>query len=179
MRNYLRDLSVEIVGSIIGGAILALVFFICSDFVFKSPDLNGRWLMAKTVTETQHDSYKDLIVLYEVVLRQDGLRLSGTAEKVAEIHNGNLFKYDYEKRVRVELEGAIDRNYLSKDRVNIHWVEHGRKRDSSSLLQISRFNDEYMKGRYSSTVARSSGESEWARSPDLLTAISENAADPF
>lgn len=165
-------------GSILGGLFLAVLFFISSDFLFKPPDLNGRWIMATTSNQTIHDSYNGLTVFYEVILQQDGNKLSGTAEKVGECNKGVPFIYDYDKRVRVDIAGAIDRNYLTKDKVNIHWMEHGRKRDSSSFFKITRFDDSYMTGDCASTVAHSFGLSEWVRFARQFTIVSTNGVNP-
>lgn len=178
MKSYLRDISINMIGSILGGLFLAILFFMSSDFLFKPPDLNGRWVMATTSNQTMHDAYSGLTVFYEVILHQDGNRLSGTAEKVGENNKGVPLVYDYDKRVRVDIAGAIDRNYLARDNVNIHWTEHGRRRDSTAFFKITRFDDSYMIGNCASTVAHSYGLSEWVRSASQFTIASTNVVAP-
>jgi hypothetical protein len=163
MRKYIRDVSIEMLGSIFGALILSLLFFVVSDFFFKPPNLNGRWRVGTLTESTKHNPFRDLIVFYDVILHQDGNHLEGTAEMVGELASGKPLVYDYAKRAQVKFSGSIDRNYLKKDKVNIHWFMHGEKRDSSTFFDIVRFNDHYMQGTFVSTIAANSGRTEWVR----------------
>lgn len=174
MNKAIRDILINTAGSVIGGLILALLFLAASDFAFKPPDLNGRWRIAMVTDRSSYTNYIGMVVLFEVMLHQNGNQLEGTAEKVAEISRGDLHVYDYSKRVRIELAGSIDRNYLSRDTINLHWMERGRIRESSSFLHITRFNDSYMRGSFESTISNGSGRSEWARDVSRLSAIDHN-----
>jgi hypothetical protein len=169
--SYIRDISVQVASSLVGAVVVAVVFFLFSDFVFKPPNLNGKWLVATAVERTAYTSYEGMIVLFEIVLYQEGDRVSGTAEKLAEFANGSMRVYEPAKRTRAEIAGAIDRNYLTKDRLNIHWVEHGDERVSSTFFEILRFDDSHMVGTFDSTAARSSGTAEWGRSIDLFDRV--------
>ena len=180
MKRFLRDISVEVVGAIIGAFLISILFFTFSDFIFKAPNLNGKWYAITSTDITHHKPFQGMILIFEVIIHQKGENISGTAERIAEIVKGNRYDYDYEKRVRVEVDGSIDRNFLSKDKVNIHWLEHGNKRDSSAFFNILRFNDHYMFGEFNSTVANSQGKVEWVRDLSNLKKIkiyTESALD--
>ena len=115
-----------------------------------------------------------MILIYNVIMYQDGNKVSGSAEKKAEILNGDYFEYKAKNRIRTEFQGAIDRNFIKKDKLSFHWIEHGKIRDSSTFFKVLRFTDSYMHGTFNSTAANSFGISEWVRGMDDLKQISVN-----
>ena len=163
MKQYLIDVTRIMFGCTCGALLTTGVFFVASDYVFTPPDLNGKWYIATETTQTGHAPFKGLVVLFELILHQEGDRISGTAEQVGEIAQGKVLIYDYDKRAQVELSGSMDRNYIRDDVVNIHWKMHGRRRESSTFLRIVRFNDSYMLGTFDTTIAKGHGKTEWAR----------------
>ena len=101
---------------------------------------------------------------YDIILFQKGYEVYGTGEKVMEISSGrDTLEYVGKARTRVELEGYLDKNYLSKDQLIIHSTEEGTQRESSSFYDLIKFDDHNMSGNFQSTVANSSGLTKWNR----------------
>jgi hypothetical protein len=163
-RRFFNYVGSEFLGGLLAIIVSSIIFFVFSDFVFKPPDLNGRWVMTTNIERTKHEPFEGMIVMFEVVLQQDNDQIKGTAEKIAESSKSGTFAYQRANRVRADVYGSIDRNYLSKDKVNLHWIEHGTIRDSSSYFRITRFDNAYMYGTFDTTAGRSNGSSEWVRS---------------
>ena len=162
-KKYYRDVSVDVLGAIISAVIIAVLFFITSDFVFKPPNLHGKWYAISITDQSEHTQYIGMKLVYEVIIFQEVNSLNGTAEKRSETIDGKEYFYEYANRVKSKLKGYIDRNYFSKDKLHIQWIEKGRKRESSSYFNITRFNDNYMYGTFSSTISSSNGRIEWVR----------------
>ena len=170
-KSFFNNVGSEFLGGLLAIIVGAIIFFVFNDFVFKPPDLNGRWLMMTHIEKTKHEPFEGMIVMFEVILQQDNDQIKGTAEKIAESSKSGAFAYQRSKRVRADIYGSIDRKYLSKDKVNLHWVEHGKIRDSSSYFRITRFDNAYMSGTFDTTAGRSKGRSEWVRSVLQIDAI--------
>ena len=82
---------------------------------------------------------------FDVVIHQSDLDIIGTGEKVAEKPTeGKHYEYERINRVQIELSGNIRNNFLKNVQVFIHWIEHGRKRDSSSYLDLKVIDDKTM-----------------------------------
>ena len=48
-------------------------------------------------------------------------------------------EYEAQKRINIDLEGTIRRNYFSPDELVIHYKEEGATRASSTLHELLRF----------------------------------------
>ena len=162
-KKYLKDLSIEVYGSMISAALIAISFFVFSDFFFEPPNLNGKWFTVIKTENSSLDRFVGMMLIYEIILFQDDDNLYGTAEKISEIVDQKKYDYAPDKRVRIEFKGIIDRKYFTKDILYLHWSEEGRRRTTSSYFEITRFNDNYMFGIFNSTAAESNGKSEWVR----------------
>ena len=162
--GFLTDVAVNAAGSILGGITFSLIFFVWSDYIFKQPDLNGRWFFTITYEKTSHSNFQNLQVIYEVILIQDGLHLTGTGEKVEEIHkDGTKLEYEGESRIPIAIAGTIDYNYLSHNNLNLHYKESGHERESASFHRLTIFDTLRMSGAWESTIANSSGTVSWRR----------------
>lgn len=162
--KYLVQVLYDVLGAILSGVILSFMFFIFSDFISTTPNLNGKWRVELQTEKTSYSKYKDLKVYYDIILFQKGYEIYGTGEKVMELLPGqDTLKYNGKVRTRVELQGYLDKNYLSKDKLIIHSTEEGRQRESSSFYDLIKFDDHNMSGNFQSTVANSSGVTKWIR----------------
>ena len=151
----------EVIGNVVAAIIISLLFFFISDFVFSPPNLNGKWEMVLKIDDTKYSKYEGLMLKYDVYLVQNGDQIEGTAEKIGEIKDGEINKYS--SPIRSEVKGSITKKYFDKDILNIHILEYGQNRTTSSYFKLTRFSDEYMAGSFTSSAAKSEGNSEWFR----------------
>ena len=86
-KKYLKDLSIEVYGSMISAALIAISFFVFSDFFFEPPNLNGKWFTVIKTENSSLDRFVGMMLIYEIILFQDDDNLYGTAEKISEIVN--------------------------------------------------------------------------------------------
>jgi hypothetical protein len=161
--RILQDVTKKIVQNIITSIIIALLFFLWSDYIYKQPDLNGRWYFTVDYEKTSLLRFVGLKVTYEVILIQDGLKISGRGEKIEEIYNEVKKTYTGKSRVPIEINGNIDFNYLNNDKLNLSYREFGSKRESATFHKLIRFDDTKMTGIWKSTIADSSGSVSWVR----------------
>ncbi len=161
--DFFKDLFYNVVSTIVGGMVLAFIFFLLSDIVFALPDLNGKWSVYVTVTETEYAPYQDLRLEFEVILEQHGDELFGFAEKIQETtKNGQITIYGRSDRVRSKIQGHIDGKYLLNDTAITHFTEEGSKRTTTTLQSLTIQNDNIMSGKYYSTSG-SKGIVKWEK----------------
>jgi N-acetylmuramoyl-L-alanine amidase len=166
-----KEFFTSVFATVVGGAILSLLFFIVSDFIFRLPSVGGRWVFSTIVNESNLERYKGMQLIYTALLNQEGQKISGTAEKIAEKTNEGTKFYTGKNRVHLEITGYITRKYLSKDQIAIHYIEHGDLRHSSTIHQLKMKKDNSMSGFYDSTVADQSGSVVWTRQSPAVIAI--------
>jgi hypothetical protein len=152
----------ELIANILAACVISFIFFIISDFLFSPPNLNGKWEMVLKINDSDYSDYKGIMLKYDIYLLQNGDDIVGTAEKLGEFNNDEYIKYTIP--IRSEIKGSITRKYFKNDILNIHFIEHGERRLTSSYFKLTRFNDSYMMGNFSSSAARSIGASKWLRS---------------
>jgi hypothetical protein len=71
--------------------------------------------------------------------------------------------YEAKNRTRGVVEGFVEKNYFSKDRVVLHVVEDGHGRESTNFYDLIVESDGVMKGGFSSMVANQDGNVKWQR----------------
>lgn len=170
--KFKRGLSVEIIGGVSSAIIIALLFFVFSDYVFSPPNINGKWYVVTQIENTSYRPYHKLITVHEVYVYQDREALTGRGEKVKAIStDGRVESYIASNRIHSEINGAIDRNFIKKDILHVHLVENGEQRVSNAYYKLTRFNDSYMTGEFESSVASSNGTAEWVRDLNQLMEI--------
>jgi hypothetical protein len=160
---------IGVLATLIGGLLLALIFFLLSDFVFRLPALSGAWSFESETTNTSYNAYKGLKLTYLVLLWQEGNAIHGSGEKVREDLNGIARTYVGAQRSRIEVSGYLTKRYFTKSEVVLHLLEHAEKRQSSTMQTLTVVNDTSMNGSYVSTVANSSGLTRWVRAGEGLT----------
>ena len=97
------------------------------------------------------------------VIGQTGKTLSGTGEKVSENSVNGNFEYDPGKRAHLELEGSLSYRVFSENTVDIVYKENGRKRTSSTILNLVIESNDTMTGTFISTIASSKGSVKLTR----------------
>lgn len=165
-----EDFSVQflanIAATVFGGILLTFIYFYLKEYIFPFPEVSGVW-EAKEITENSgHSPYGGMIVIYKVVLLQDGGKFFGSGERDRESSAKNsAMDYSGSGRVRITVEGFIDKKYLSPSVVRMHWVEDGNRETSTiHRLQISGSNfDCNLKGTFYKTAANASGSAIWTR----------------
>lgn len=104
-----------------------------------------------------------MILRYVVMLWREGNRIKGTAEKIYENSSTGERFYEEQNRTRGVVEGFVQKNYFSKDRVVLHVVEDGHGRESTNFYDLIVDSDNKMTGDFSSMVANQDGEAKWQR----------------
>ena len=156
----------QVVGAFVTTVALSLGFMLFNDFIAPPPDLSGNWKFTVTYENTTLSSFKDLGVTYQVLLIQEGLKLSGSGEKVSE--GGTTQDIEHytgeSRRTHIDIVGSIVRNYFSCNVVVLHYKEENEdSRQSSTVHRLVQCSREAMDGRFSSTIADSSGPVWWQR----------------
>ena len=136
LRKKTSSLANQIVGALVTTVALSLGFMIFNDFIAPLPDLSGNWKFTVTYENTTLSNFKDLGVTYEVLLIQEGLKLSGSGEKVSEGGPTQASKnYSGEsRRTHIDIVGSVVRNYFSPDVLVLYCEEENDdSRPSSSF----------------------------------------------
>lgn len=157
--NFLYSL----LATVIGGVILAFLFFWIREKAFPPADLTGRWFFEMRTIRSAYNPYKGMVLRYVAMLRREGNRIEGTVEKIYEISSTGEREYVGKNRTRGVVEGFVQKNYFSKDHVVLHIVEDGHGRESTHSYDLLVASDNLMAGRFSSMVANQDGEVMWQR----------------
>jgi len=105
-----------------------------------------------------------MTLFFDILLQQNGREITGTGEKVAEkLKDGKKNEFERDKRVHIEIAGNLKNNFIVDDKVFLHYIEHGQRRDSSTVVSIRVLNNKSMEGAFFSTAADSSGKTFWKR----------------
>lgn len=161
----------DILKNLFNTVALAFIFFIASDYVFKTPELTGRWEYTTYPVTAKSKMSEVIQVTYTILIAQEGVGIKGVGEKMRAYippdnkHNLESFdeNYDVGKRIRIEIDGHIEKNYLSKDKLTIYLNEAGHRRESSTVQVLTIEDKNYMVGGYISTISDSEGKIEWKR----------------
>ncbi len=155
----------DIIATIIGGAILALMFFWVREKFFALPSVAGRWHFETRTTNTSYRPYEGMVLRYLAILWQEGNRIQGTIEKIYEKSSTGEREYVGKNRTRGKIDGFLEKNYFTKDRMYLHVVEEGHGRESTSSFELIFKADQTMIGTFTSMVANSEGNAIWQRAP--------------
>ena len=120
------------------------------------PNLAGSWTLNTKVESSSVSRFAGLQLGYELRLEQKGDRITGVGRKVAE--NGTPIN----KRAQTPLSVS---GTINGDRLTLNFVERGRRRPSRGKFVLLVDEGDSLRGRFSSTAARSSGIVEAHRLP--------------
>jgi hypothetical protein len=159
------DFTLNILSTVIGGILLALLFFWLREKVFPIPDISGRWYLQMKTVNTSYNPYNNMTLRYVVMLWREGNSVQGTVEKIYE--NSSTGERDYigENRTRGVANGYLEKNYLINDRLFLHVIENGHGRESTNFYDSIVFSSSKMNGVFNSMVANQDGETIWQREP--------------
>ncbi len=157
---------IGIASAVLGGMILAILFFLAKEKLFPLPAITGRWHFEMNTEETAYNPYTNISLQYAALLWREGPYIKGTTEKTYEHSSSGPREYIGVYRTRGRVEGYIEKKYFpgSKDIAYLHITEDGHCRESTHYheLQIDN-NGQRMRGKFSSTAADSEGSATWQR----------------
>lgn len=154
----------NIVATVAGGLLLALIFFSLKEHFFSIPKLNGNWLFEIVTHKSDFSPYKDMLLRYYVLLWQEGNQIKGTGEKIYEKTKAYEPKeYVGKDRSRIEISGYLTKRYFSKDLIVIHYGEENEERKSSTIHNLIFKDINKMDGYFVSTIANQQGKAIWTR----------------
>ena len=155
------DIFIQIIANLISGVLIALIFFLLSDYIFKVPNLTGYWNFTTKTVQSSLKTYEGMILNYTALIWMEGKIIYGTAEKINEYTKAKGFiEHTGEKRTKVKISGYVLKKYLSRDRIIIHLEESGEIRESSAI-HLLKFENKSLKGNFIATAADSEGTVEW------------------
>jgi cytoskeletal protein RodZ len=117
----------------------------------SSRDVTGSWRVATHVESSSLARYKGLKFGYDLQLQQDGDRVKGRGRKVTE--NGAGIRAGAQTPLTVS--GTID-----GDRLTLNFVERGTRRQTQGKFVLLVDDSGALRGRFSTSAARSSGRVE-------------------
>lgn len=153
----------DILATVVGGALLAMLFFFLKEQAFPLPDLSGKWHFELKIAQTEYGPYQGMVVRYLAFLWREGSAIHGSVEKVQEISSAGEVSYVGSNRTRGNVTGWIEKNYTAPDRIVLHIVEEGHKRESSHLHELATLAAGTMTGTFVWTAAEGSGAVSWRR----------------
>lgn len=151
----------DLIATVVGGVILAILFFLAKEKLFPPPKLTGRWYLEQTTMTTAYKPYAGMVLRYVVMLWREGNRIEGTAEKIYENSSTGKRTFTGENRTRATVTGFVEKRYLSRDRIYLHVVEDGHGRESTTFYEITANCVEPFTGNFSSMVADQAGTVKW------------------
>lgn len=160
----MKTIAVNLVSAVLGGLVLALLFFLMKEKVFPLPKIVGRWYFEIHTENTEYSRYQDMILRYVAMLWCEGHVVHGTVEKIHEDSSTGERDYVGSDRTRGEIRGYIEKNYLGRDRIFLHIVEDGTRK-STLFHELTLRSRRSMDGRFASTIADQYGSVSWQRDP--------------
>ena len=161
--SVVGTIVINVISTVFGGLILAFILFWIKEELSPLPEISGHWYFEAHTEDTSLGDFEDMKLTYEAMIWCEGRSIHGTFEKIYE--DSSVIKRPYigEARTRGTIQGSIEKNYLVKDRLFLHLVEAGKKRESTSFHQLDFAPDDRLVGSFKSTVAEQSGTVKWRR----------------
>jgi hypothetical protein len=127
----------DVLATIIGGVILALIFFAVKERLMPVPKIMGRWYLQQNTINSAYNPFKGMTLRYVVMLFREGNRLEGTAEKYYEKSSNGQRAFVGKNRTRAVVTGHVEKNVFARDRVFIHMTENGHGRESTYFYEFA------------------------------------------
>lgn len=155
----------DILSSLIGGLLFALIIFWINEYFFKVKNVSGEWTTLIKIKQTNNTPFINLGIEYKIHLLQLGDQISGRGEKIRDINpdGTNFHVYPNIKKVNIEITGYIERNYLKKSKLYLLIKENGTRRTTSASYNLTLNDKNRLSGFFESTAAESRGETFWTR----------------
>lgn len=158
-----ETIAINLISAVIGGLILALLFFLMKEKIYPLPEIVGRWYFEMHTENTAYGPYRGMTLRYVAILWREGHVVRGTVEKIHEESSTGDRNYVGSDRTRGEISGYIEKNYLGKDRLFLHIVEDSTERESTCFHELTLTSRHSMDGRFASTIADQDGSVSWQR----------------
>jgi hypothetical protein len=113
-------------------------------------NLTGQWEFVNEVHSTTYAPYEGLRLVYRLELHQDGSRVVGEGEKLAE--NGRPIPAG--RRTPITVAGSVDGT-----RASLAFTERGHQRSSRGMFVLQVASKDLLQGEFESDVAHSRGSS--------------------
>lgn len=156
-------------GSLAAAIIVAVLLFAIRELFIKAKNYSGIYYTLSTVEDTSYNPYREMRMFHTLVLFSDGYVISGTTEKTGDIDKIRPCEYEGSRKIRGVVSGRVERNYFGSSVMNLHIVEQGRDRESTSFMTIKvrrfRFFNRLNSGTFYSTAARTKGSVLCGREP--------------
>jgi hypothetical protein len=102
----------DTIATVLGGIVLAYLFFLAKERWFPLPKIAGRWFLETVTVDTAFNPYRGMVLRYVGMVWQEGTVIRGTVEKIYEKSSTGERDYVGKNRTRSTLEGHIDKLYL-------------------------------------------------------------------
>lgn len=156
-------------GSLAAAVIVAIFLFAIRELFIRAKNYSGVFYTQSTVEDTSYNPYRGMQMFHTLVLFSDGYIISGTTEKTGDIDKVRPCEYEGSGKIRGEVSGRVERNYFGSSVMNLHIVERGAERESTSFMtiKIRRFGflSSLNFGTFYSTAARTKGSVLCGREP--------------
>lgn len=162
--------------NLLAGLMIALLFFIFKEKVFRIPDIGGVCYLKQITRSTVYNPYKDMELQYMLSLRLEGNKVYGSAEKIYEdssVGKGeeHVLHYEGKNRSICKIEGIIQKRYLSYyDILIFQSFEENQNRKSTTYYSIRLRKKYYLlgdvlfcNGYFNSTISKQTGTFEMSR----------------
>jgi hypothetical protein len=155
--------SSDVLATVIGGLVLALLFFLAKEHMFPIPNVTGRWYFTQQTEHTAYHPYAGMALQYVAMLWLEGNLVHGSVEKTHEKSSTGERSFVGHNRTRGILQGYVQKNYLKRDRLFIHVIEDGHGRESTNFYDLTAEPDGTLIGSFQSMVADQNGSVKWQR----------------
>lgn len=149
-------------GSLVAAVIVAIILFGIRELFNKASKFSGVFYTKSTVKETAHTPFSGMRLYHTLVLYSDGYLISGTSEKTGDVSKVRAYEFPGAGKIRGEVSGRIERNYLRASVMNLHIVENGLERESTTLMTIKiprlKLFNSVGKGCFYSTAGKAVGD---------------------
>ena len=155
----------DVIATVIGGVLLALLFFWAKERLLPLPEITGRWYFEMRTEQTAYAPYAGMVLRYVAMLWREGPTIAGTVEKIYENSSTGERSFVGTNRTRGIVNGYVEKKYLAPDRIFLHVIEDGHGRESTNIYDVIVQSDGGMTGSFHSMVADQDGTVKWQRDP--------------
>lgn len=148
-------------GSFLAAMLGAIILFFIKEFFNPSKKINGEFYVLLATKESSWNPYKGMVVERQIILFSDGHEVKGSCEKTREKAKGKgIHEYRAADRVRGEVNGFIERNYMRSSRLHLHIVEDNPESRKSTSYATANLGWGFFKlNAYEGTFYSTAGDS--------------------
>ena len=169
-----KEIIKTTIQTIVGTVLIGSFFMVASDYIFPAPDIHGKWEFTTMPTSASSSKHSIMQLTYTIRIFQEGNKFRGIGEKIkAEIPENNngidplVENYDGRSRIKIEIEGYIENNYIAQDRIKVIYTEGGSNgegpRDTVTIQNLSLTNNGELTGNFDSTISDMVGKVIWKK----------------